>query len=148
MHAHLLLLGVLLSSQLEDSCAGIGGRGAEKPLATNAGVQQLLRVCQSVTAFGPDAKHVLGFNLCVRSPIARQSGTAPAGTDAIRWAAANAAHRHPLGQQQAELPTLSLPNGAALSWAGDAAAGDETLCFVHSALPRAQSRHNPAGCVW
>lgn len=128
---------------------GEGGRGVEKPLATDAGVQQLLRVCQSVTAFRPDAKRVLGFNLSVRSPNACQSALLPwgIGTDNTGWAAADAAHRHPLDRQQAEPPTLSLPGGAAPSWAGDAAAGGGTLCSVHSALPRAQSRHNPTGCA-
>lgn len=59
----------------------------EKPLATNPEVQQLPLAFQSVTAFRPDAKRVLGFNLSLRSPIPCQSSPAPAGaagTDATR----------------------------------------------------------------
>lgn len=61
--------------------------GVEKPLASNPGVQQLPLACQSVTAFRPDAKRVLGSNLSLRSPIPCQSSPAPleaAGTDATR----------------------------------------------------------------
>lgn len=61
--------------------------GVEKPLATNPGVQQLPPACQSVKAFRPDAKRVLGFNLSLRSPIPCQSSPAPLGgpgTDVTR----------------------------------------------------------------
>lgn len=54
----------------------------EKPLAANPEDQQLPLAFQSVTAFRPGAKRVLGSNLSVRSPSVCQSRTAPPGA---RW---------------------------------------------------------------
>lgn len=63
--------------------------GMEKPLAANPEVQQLPLAFQSVTAFRPDAKRVLGSNLSVRSPIACQSSAAPPGARYTRQDAAD-----------------------------------------------------------
>lgn len=75
----------------------------EKPLAANPEVQQLPLAFQSVTAFRPDAKRVLGSNLSVRSPIACQSSAAPRGA---RW------HRcHQTGCSRHSYPPSMHPEG-------------------------------------
>lgn len=100
MHAHLWPQGILPFLSLPGIStllvwSRMGGEQAvrvEKPLATNPEVQQLPLAFQNVTAFRPDAKRLLGFNLSVRSPLACQSSAAPAGavgTGAIRQDAAD-----------------------------------------------------------
>lgn len=147
--SHLLQRGSCLPVPTQDAPALLvqRQRGEHKPLATHPAAQQLPLACQRVTAFGPDAKRALGFNLLPgHLPLVNQDASRRGAADAV-WRVGT--RQSPPGQ----LPLAPAPRP--LSWSSPRSWVEAGLGFTCwgtgcdaariALFPRARSPSQPHG---